>query len=158
MEKKINSYNQSKNDIFSNKIRRKFKYRSKRSLAEEEEGEDQIKNNNKEKDDNKNKIKENNQKKELNSNKFDKENIEVNKDNKQIKEIIKNKYKKELIKSPKVTNNKIPEAVPKTEDFNKQGRKFRRYFYYRAKNKEAKENNDKKDNLNKEIEKNKIIK
>ena len=53
--------------LFCNKIRRKFTYRSKRSLAEEEELENQIKNNNKEKNDNKNKIKENNQKKKLKS-------------------------------------------------------------------------------------------
>ena len=147
-EKKFHSNFQSKKDIFSNKIKDKITYRSKRALLEDEE-KDQVKNikNRNEESRNKIRIASNNIKNEQDIKKFDNEN-KINNNNESIlRDIKKGRHIKELIKTPMVIDNKNLETDPKTEEEHFQKNKFRRYFYFRAnKNKEIKDNVEIKDN------------
>ena len=148
-EKEYNSNRQSKTDIFSDKIKKKFTYRSKRNSGEEE---DEIKKEEKKdekiKSINQNEVKINNKlrqsikRKDTDIKKFDNEKKENDKG--------KTNYIKELNKTPNVTNIESGETNPKTEDIISK-KKYRRYFYFR--NNKNKENNDKE-----ETNKNDIIK
>ena len=143
-EKDYNSNRQSKNDIFSDKIKKKFTYRSKRSSGEEEveikkeeKNDEKIKNINK----NENKINDNLRqsikRKDTDIKKYDNEKKENEKNNKG-----KTKYINELIKTPNVTNIESEGTNPKTEDTIAK-KKYRRYFYFRAN--KNKDNNDKEE-------------
>ena len=138
-EKEYNSNRQSKNDIFSDRIKKKMTYKSKRVSGEEEDVKEELK---QEKDKNINenkineKIRESIKRKETDIKKFDNE----KKDNDKDKGKGKTKYIKELIKTPNVTNIESGETSPKTEDIISK-KKYRRYFYFRT--------NKNKDNIDK---------
>ena len=149
-EKDYNSNRQSKNDIFTDKIKKKFTYRSKRVSGEEEEEikkeeikDEKIKSINKNENKTNDKLRQSITRKETDIKKFDNEKKENDKG--------KTKYTKELIKSPNVTNTENERTNPKTEDIISK-KKYRRYFYFRT-NKNKDDNDKGETNKNEEIKK-----
>ena len=149
-EKEYNTNIQTKNDTFSDKIKKKMTYRSRRVPGEEEVKEEKEKTKNINENKSNEKMRESIKRKDTDIKKFDNE----KKDN----DMGKSKYIKELIKSPNVTNVENVNANPKTEEYSSQ-KKYRRYFYFRSnKNKEniEKEKTNKKEEIKKEEPKEKI--
>ena len=156
-EKEYKTNAQSKKDIFSDKIKRKFTYRSKRA-SEELENKEKEKIINNTKDENKNKVLDNIKLKEVDIKKFDNEKNENN--NKVSRVIGIGRYRKELTRTPNIINTNNNENEPKTEEGTSR-KKFRRFFHFRAdKNKGVeeiitkdildKDNNNKNNDVNKE--------
>ena len=153
-EKEYKTNAQSKNDIFSDKIKRKFTYRSKR-VSEEVENEKEKEKNINNKDENKNKALDNIKVKEIDIKKFDNE---KNDNNNKVARVIRiGKYRKELTRTPNIINTNNNENEPKTEEGTSR-KKFRRFFHFKAEqNKEIKETIT-KDNLDKDNKNNDINK